>query len=70
MRQALAKNPHPSRKGKSILLEAVRQVDTNPPTFTLCRRQPLAVHFSYERYLENHLRQWFGVHPHPSATRV
>lgn len=65
MRQALAKNPHPSRKGKSILLEAVRQVDTNPPTFVFAVDNPSLVHFSYQRYLENHLRQWFGfTHTH------
>jgi GTP-binding protein len=65
MRQALAKNPHPSRKGKSILLEAVRQVDTNPPTFVFAVDNPTLVHFSYQRYLENHLRQWFGfTHTH------
>ena len=65
MRQALARNPHPSRKGKSILLEAVRQVDTNPPTFVFSVDNPSLVHFSYQRYLENHLRQWFGfTHTH------
>ena len=65
MRQALAKNPHPSRKGRSILLEAVRQVDTNPPTFIFAVDNPSLIHFSYERYLENHLRQWFGfTHTH------
>ena len=65
MRQALAKNPHPSRKGRSILLEAVRQVDVNPPTFIFAVDNPSLVHFSYQRYLENHLRQWFGyTHTH------
>ena len=65
MRQTMVKFPHPSRKGKSTVLEAVRQVDVNPPTFVFSVDNPTLIHFSYRRYLENHLRQWFGyTHTH------
>ena len=59
LREAMARYPNPSRKGKSLLLEAVRQVDVNPPTFLFTVDNPTLVHFSYRRYLENHLRKSF-----------
>jgi len=36
------------------------QGGTNPPSFTFLVNDPKLVHFSYERYLENKLRQTFG----------
>jgi len=43
-------------------LEIVRayQSGVNPPRFTFLVNDPELVHFSYERYLENKLRQTFG----------
>jgi len=43
-------------------LEVIRayQVGINPPTFALLVNNPELVHFSYQRYLENKLRQTFG----------
>ena len=40
-------------------------MDTNPPTFVFAVDNPSLVHFSYQRFLENHLREWFGfTHTH------
>jgi GTP-binding protein len=51
----------PPRKGFRQL-EVVRayQSGVNPPTFALLVNDPNLVHFSYQRYLENKLRQTFG----------
>ncbi|MBS5823635.1 MAG: ribosome biogenesis GTPase Der [Clostridium argentinense] len=37
----------------------VTQVDTKPPTFVFFVNDPSLLHFSYERYLENQLRESF-----------
>ncbi|MBM4451672.1 MAG: ribosome biogenesis GTPase Der [Chloroflexi bacterium] len=51
----------PPRKGFRQL-EVVRayQSGVNPPTFALLVNDPKLVHFSYQRFLENKLRQTFG----------
>jgi GTP-binding protein len=43
-------------------LEVIRayQAGINPPSFALLVNDPELVHFSYQRYLENRLRQTFG----------
>ncbi len=62
---ALAARMPASRKGKRARIEAVRQVDVNPPTFVFSVKNPENVHFSYERYLENRLRSDLGfAHTH------
>ncbi len=51
----------PPRKGLKRL-EVIRayQSGTNPPSFAFLVNDPALVHFSYQRYLENKLRQTFG----------
>jgi GTP-binding protein len=36
------------------------QVSTAPPSFVIFTNHPEAIHFSYERYLINQLRERFG----------
>jgi GTP-binding protein len=38
----------------------VSQVAVKPPTFVFFVRDPGSIHFSYERYLMNRLREAFG----------
>lgn len=62
---ALADHMPPSRKGKRLRINDIRQVDVNPPTFLVSVNNPRLVHFSYQRYLENRLRVTFGfTHTH------
>ena len=50
--------PH---KGKKILeLYSARQIGINPPSFRFVVNEPELVHFSYERFLENRLREVYG----------
>ena len=58
---ATAKVQPPSDKGKRLKIYYMTQASTNPPTFvTFCNRADL-FHFSYRRYLENQIRETFGL---------
>ena len=60
---ALANHAPPAVKGghrrSRPNINRLRQVDINPPTFLFTVDDPDLVHFSYQRYLENRLRQTF-----------
>lgn len=57
LRDAVAKHP-PATKGKRILkFYYASQVGTIPPTFVFFVNHKDLVHFSYERYLENMIRE-------------
>jgi GTP-binding protein len=45
---------------KPLKIYYATQAHVNPPTFVFFVNDPQAVHFSYERYLENRLRDAFG----------
>ena len=47
-------------RGKPLKVFYATQVRVNPPTFVFFVNDPQAVHFGYERYLENQLRQAFS----------
>ena len=62
---ALADKMPPSRSGRQLKINGMRQVEVNPPTFLLSVNHPELIHFSYHRYLENRLRSTFGfTHTH------
>jgi GTP-binding protein len=51
----------PPRKGlKRLEVVHAYQIGINPPSFAFLVNDPRLVHFSYQRYLENKLRQTFG----------
>ncbi|EKP93895.1 ribosome biogenesis GTPase Der [Thermaerobacter subterraneus] len=56
---ALLVHEPPSRKGRRLRIHRVRQVAERPPTFLFLVNDPEIVHFSFERFLENVLRQAF-----------
>ncbi|KXG43646.1 ribosome biogenesis GTPase Der [Tepidibacillus decaturensis] len=56
---AVAINPPPSDKGKRLKIKYATQVAVKPPTFVLFVNDPELMHFSYERYLENKIRDSF-----------
>ena len=57
--EAVSLNAPPSYKGKRLKIYFVSQTDIKPPKFTLQVNNKGLVHFSYERYLENKLRETF-----------
>jgi len=50
----------PPRGTRRLEIFRAYQKSINPPTFTFVVNDPDLLHFSYERYLENRLRQTFG----------
>ncbi|TDT61842.1 ribosome biogenesis GTPase Der [Fonticella tunisiensis] len=60
----LMKQP-PIEKGKALKIYYATQASTKPPTFVLFVNYTDIVHFSYERYLENQIRQHFGLEGTP-----
>ena len=51
----------PTDKGKRLKLYYMTQVSSNPPTFVCFCNNSELFHFSYQRYLENQIRQTFGL---------
>ncbi len=58
-------NPAPSYKGKRLKIYFSNQTGIKPPKFTLRVNSKGLVHFSYERYLENKLRENFELEGTP-----
>ena len=65
IRDAVAVNPPPSKKGKSAKIFFVTQADICPPRFILFVNEPELMHFSYLRFIENRLRESFGFEGTP-----
>ncbi|MGD8813134.1 MAG: ribosome biogenesis GTPase Der [Anaerolineales bacterium] len=60
LRSALDAHAPPSKAGKRLKLFYVSQVRSDPPTFLFHVNDPNLVHFTYERYLENRIRDQYG----------
>lgn len=56
---AVAMNPSPMDKGKRLKIFYTTQVAVKPPTFVVFVNDPELMHFSYERFLENRIREGF-----------
>lgn len=59
LKDAVAKHPPPSKPGKWVRFFYATQADVAPPTFIFFCNDPKMIHFSYQRYLENELRESF-----------
>ena len=57
IRDAVALHQPPSYKTKRLKIYFVSQTDTCPPKFTFNVNNKGLLHFSYERYLENKIRE-------------
>ena len=58
-------NPAPSYKGKRLKIYYVNQVGIAPPKILFHVNDKTLIHFSYERYLENKLRESFELEGTP-----
>ncbi len=58
--EMIAQNPVPTRKGRAVKINYGTQVGQAPPKFVFFSNNPELVHFSYQRYIENKLREYFG----------
>lgn len=55
----------PSDKGKRLKIYYMTQASTNPPTFVIFCNDHELFHFSYQRYIENQIRENFGLQGTP-----
>lgn len=55
----------PSDKGKRLKLYYMTQASTNPPNFVVFCNNKELFHYSYQRYLENQIRETFGLDKTP-----
>jgi GTPase len=62
---AVAMNPTPTDNGRRLKIFYTTQVAVKPPTFVVFVNEPELMHFSYERFLENRIRDAFGFEGTP-----
>ena len=63
--QATTRVQPPTDKGKRLKIYYMTQASTNPPTFVCFCNKAELFHFSYQRYLENRIRESFGLEGTP-----
>ena len=60
-REAMVAHPAPNRRGKQLKFLYATQAEVAPPTFVIFVNDKELVHFSYERYLQNQIREQLPV---------
>lgn len=65
IRDAIAVNPPPTKKGKQLKIFFMTQADICPPRFVIFVNNPELLHFSYLRFIENRLRESYGFEGTP-----
>lgn len=65
LNDATAKQQPPSDKGKRLKIYYITQTSTKPPTFVMFVNDAELAHFSYVRFLENRIRETFGLQGTP-----
>jgi GTP-binding protein len=60
LQEALARNPPKSKAGQRPRFYYATQAEVDPPTFVFFVNDHKLIHFSYERYLENRIREVYG----------
>ena len=63
--RAVARVQPPSDKGKRLKIYYMTQISTRPPTFVAFCNSAELFHFSYQRYIENQIREVFGLEGTP-----
>jgi GTP-binding protein len=63
--QAVAHHEPPLHRGRRVKILYATQASVRPPTFVLFVSRPEAIHFSYERYLTNQIREAFSLDQTP-----
>jgi GTP-binding protein len=59
VRDAVSRHPPPQKGGIRVKFFFATQASVDPPTFVFFVNRPDWVHFTYQRYLENRLREEF-----------
>lgn len=67
---AQARVQPPSDKGRRLKIYYMTQVGVKPPSFVIFCNDARLFHFSYQRYIENQLRQVFGFNGTPIKLNI
>lgn len=67
---ATARVQPPSDKGRRLKIYYMTQASTKPPTFVAFVNRAELFHFSYRRYIENQIRETFGLDGTPIVMMV
>ena len=62
---ATARVQPPTDKGRRLKIYYMTQIATRPPTFVCFCNSKQLFHFSYARYIENQIRETFGLEGTP-----
>jgi GTP-binding protein len=65
LKRSITRHSPPAIHGHRLNILYATQAETRPPTFVLFVNDPELVHFSYERYLENKIREAFDFRGTP-----
>ena len=65
LREAFEQHPPPTYKGKRLKLGYATQAAAETPTVVMFVNDTGLLHFSYRRYLEKKIRDWFGLVGNP-----
>jgi GTPase len=65
VKEAVAAHNLPHVGNKVLSISSVKQSGINPPTFQFMVNDTRLIHFSYERFLENRLREIYGFNGTP-----
>ena len=57
--EMISQNPVPTRKGRAVKINYATQIGVAPPRFVFFSNNPELIHFSYKRYMEKKLREYF-----------
>jgi GTP-binding protein len=60
LQEAITRHPPKSKAGQQLKFYYVTQPEADPPAFVFFVNDRKLVHFSYERYLENRIRETYG----------
>jgi len=69
VRDALARHSPPSKSGRRLKILYATQAAVDPPTVIFFVNDPRLAHFSYQRYLENKIREQYPFHGTPLVLR-
>lgn len=62
---AITKVPPPTDRGRRLKIFYMTEAGVRPPTFVIFCNEAELFHFSYQRYIENKMREVFGFHGTP-----
>lgn len=68
--RATARVQPPSDKGKRLKIYYMTQIATRPPTFVAFVNKRDLFHFSYQRYIDNQIRETYGLEGTPTRLEI